>query len=95
MCTDKYSIILQKMWSRLKDLGSQLRNLAVSQVNDGGYHSGEEIKLTEYNPPEEGSEVRQAVPLSAFSSHVERMHSNENCGLGEEYRVSVVSRMYV
>lgn len=46
------------------------------------------IVLMEYVPPEEGSDVRQPVPLTALSSHVDRMHLNENCGFGEEYRVS-------
>ena len=38
-------------------------------------------------PPEEGSEVRQPIPLPAFPGHVERMHWNEHCGFVEEYRV--------
>ena len=46
------------------------------------------IILTDYAPPEEGSVIRQPIPLHALAPHVERMHLNENCGFGEEYRVS-------
>lgn len=33
--------------------------------------------------------MRQSIPLTALAPHVERMHLNENCGFGEEYRVSI------
>ena len=36
-----------------------------------------------------GSVVRNPIPLSVLPSHCDRMHTNENCGFGEEYRVSV------
>jgi len=58
------------------------------QVTNDGYHNREDVALTEYLPPQEGAEVRHVIPLSSFPAHVEAMHANENCGLGDEYRVS-------
>lgn len=57
------------------------------QGTDGYLDSA--IILTDYVPPEEGSDIRQPIPLAALGPHVERMHLNENCGFGEEYRVRV------
>ena len=34
-----------------------------------------------------GALSRQPIPVSALSAHIEQMHTNENCGFGEEYRV--------
>lgn len=52
-----------------------------------GRHGDMAIILTDYVPPDEGSDIRQPVPLAAMGGHLERMHLNENCGFGEEYRV--------
>ena len=37
-----------------------------------------------------GAVTRQPIPVAALSSHLERMHTNENCGFSEEYRVSIL-----
>ena len=33
--------------------------------------------------------VREPIPVGQFASYVERLHQNENCGFGEEYKVMV------
>ena len=50
--------------------------------------------LTDYAPQGEGSDVHQPIPLPALAPHVERMHLNENCGFGEEYRVSLNDTLF-
>ncbi len=46
-----------------------------------------EVPLS-YFPPESGSEVRKPIPLQLFSSHLDAMHWNENCGFVDEYKVN-------
>ena len=41
-----------------------------------------------YIPPEPGSEIRAPIAFKLLAAHVENMHLNENCGFGDEYRVS-------
>ena len=59
-------------------------------VQDNRNGNDASIILMNYAPPEEGSDTRQPIPLAALGPHVERMHLNENCGFGEEYRVSAL-----
>ena len=44
-----------------------------------------------YVPPHPGSEVREPILLQFLDTHVEKIHLNENCGFGDEYKASFLS----
>jgi len=43
-----------------------------------------------YMAPEEGSHVRQSIPVFFLYEHVLKMSINVNCGYEEEFQVSVI-----
>ncbi len=47
----------------------------------------EAFNMVAYSPPHQEAEVREPIPVEVFSSHLETMHLNENCGFIEEYKV--------
>ena len=47
----------------------------------------EEHDMVAYSPPHQQAIEREPIPVEVFSSHLEIMHLNENCGFIEEYKV--------